>query len=275
MRKVIVRNRMLFWSCLVATLVLTACATSPLGRRQLLMQSPTEMAAMGIAAFDEMKTQTPRSTNAAQRRLVQCVADAITGVLTPEDMGVVVVQGWETELFADDSANAFALPGGRMGVHTGLLNVATTPDQLAAVMGHEVGHVLARHGNERVSQAYAAQGLLVGASIFTGTETPESQQLLAVLGVGAQVGLMKFSRDHESEADHIGLRLMARAGFDPREAVTLWQNMGRAASGQRPPEILSTHPSGTTRISRLRAAMPEALQLYESARASGRRPNCR
>ena len=269
------RSRKLFWSCLVTMLVVTACATSPLGRRQLLIQSPTEMAAMGIAAFDEMKTTMPRSTNTAQRRLVQCVADSITGVLTADDMGVVVVQGWETELFADDSANAFALPGGRMGVHTGLLNVATTPDQLAAVMGHEVGHVLARHGNERVSQAYAAQGILVGASIFTGTETPESQQLLAVLGVGAQVGLMKFSRDHESEADHIGLRLMARAGFDPREAVTLWQNMGRAASGPRPPEILSTHPSGTTRISRLRAAMPEALQLYEAARASGRRPNCR
>lgn len=260
---------------LVVLLLLGAgCATSPLGRRQLLMQSAPEMAAMGIAAFDEMKSTMPRSNNAAQRRLVQCVADAITGVLTPDDMGVVVVQGWETELFADDSANAFALPGGRMGVHTGLLNVATTPDQLAAVMGHEVGHVLARHGNERVSQQAAAQGLLIGASVFTGAETQESQQLMAALGAGAQLGLMKFSRDHESEADHIGLRLMARAGFDPREAVTLWQNMSRGSAGQRPPEILSTHPSGTTRITRLQAAMPEALQLYEAARASGRRPDC-
>ncbi|MEM9175484.1 MAG: M48 family metallopeptidase [Myxococcota bacterium] len=251
------------------------CATSPLGRTQFLLQSETEMAAMGIAAFDEMKTTTPLSTNARQRAYVQCIADSITNVLTPQDMGVVVVQGWETELFADDSANAFALPGGRMGVHTGLLNVATTPSQLAAVMGHEVGHVLARHGNERVSQQYAAQGGLVVASIFTGSQTPESQQLLSVLGVGAQVGLMKFSRDHESEADRLGLRLMARAGFDPQEAVTLWENMSRASSGQRPPEILSTHPSGATRIARLSAAMPEAMQLYETARAQGRRPNCR
>ena len=253
------------------------CATSPLGRSQLILVSPQEMSAMGLQAFAQLKSERPLSSNATQRRYVQCVADAITNVLTREDMGVVVVRDWETELFDDPTANAFALPGGRMGVHTGLLDVATSQHQLAAVMGHEVGHVLGRHGAERVSSQQAGALVMASAQEWAGASPEDrSRAMIAMgVGVGVQLGQLKYGRTHESEADEIGVMLMARAGFDPRESVTLWQNMGRASGGQAPPEFLSTHPSGTTRIARLERAMPSAMAEYERARAAGRRPSCR
>ena len=261
---------------LLLSATLVACATSPTGRSQLLLNSEENMAVMGSAAFVEMQATTPRSSNSPQIRLVRCVATAITGVLTPAELSSIAVRTWEVELFDEPSANAFALPGGKMGVHTGLLNVAVTPSQLATVMGHEVAHVLARHGNERVSQSSLAQTGMQIAESMAGVMTPEKQQLMGLLGAGMQYGvLMPFSRTQESEADEIGLELMARAGFDPRASVTLWQNMGRASSGQAPPEFMSTHPSHRTRISRLEAAMPEAIAVYDQAVAAGRRASCR
>ncbi|MAG34344.1 MAG: peptidase [Deltaproteobacteria bacterium] len=256
---------------------MVACATSPTGRRQLLLMSETQMAEMGRAAFVQMQGELPRSTDSAATGYVRCVADAIVDVLRPEEVRGLAVQKWEVELFEDDSANAFALPGGKMGVHTGLLKIARTPSQLAAVLGHEVGHVLARHGNARVSNSQLAQTGMAAASVFLGSGDPATQQqLIGLLGAGVQFGvLMPFGRGDESEADEIGIELMARAGFDPRESVTLWENMGRGADGQAPPEFLSTHPSHSTRISQLRALMPEALPLYEQARSAGRRPSCR
>jgi predicted Zn-dependent protease len=151
-----------------------------------------------------------------------------------------------------------------------------TPSQLATVLGHEVSHVLARHGNERVSQSALAQSGMLFAQILIGADTPEKQELFGLLGLGMQYGvLMPFSRAQESEADEIGILLMARAGFDPRESVVLWQNMARASGGQSPPEFMSTHPSHSTRIRRLEAAMPVALRFYEQAVATGHRPDCR
>lgn len=234
------------------------------------------MSQMGAAAFAEMQSTTPRSSNSRQISLVRCVANSITSVLTPEDTKYIMVSAWEVELFDDPTANAFALPGGKMGVHTGLLSVAVTPSQLAAVMGHEVAHVLARHGNERISQSSLAQSAMQVAQSMAGVMTPEKEQLMGLLGVGAQYGiLMPFGRAQESEADIVGLELMARAGFDPTESVVLWQNMARASDGQAPPEFLSTHPSNETRISGLQKAMPKAVALYEQASAAGRRPSCR
>ena len=242
----------------------------------MMFNSPVEMEQMGIAAFTEMQNSMPKSSNASQTALVRCVANSITGVLTSEDMGVVVVQRWEVELFEDASANAFALPGGKMGVHTGLLTVAQSPSQLAAVMGHEIGHVLAQNGNERISQTTLAQTGMSMATAILGGDTPAKQQLMGALGLGMQYGvLMPFGRTQESEADLIGLKLMARGGFDPKESVWLWENMGRAAGTAAPPEFMSTHPSHTTRIANLRAAMSEATALYEQAVASGRRATCR
>lgn len=271
------RNRLLLLFVMAVWIfVMVGCATSPTGRRQIMLQSAPEMSQMGAAAFAELQANTPRSTNTAQTNLVRCVANAITNVLTLQELQSVAVSRWEVELFEDDSANAFALPGGKMGVNTGLLRVADNQSQLATVLGHEVAHVLAQHGNERMSQTTLAQVGMNVASVIAGADTPAKQEALAALGVPLlQYGvLMPFGRGQESEADEIGLYLMARAGFDPRESVPLWQNMGRNSAGQAPPEFMSTHPSHTTRIAELNAAMPKALELSRQAQAQGRRPNC-
>jgi predicted Zn-dependent protease len=261
---------------LILLVTVLACATSPTGRNQLLMNSEASMAEMGRAAFADMQTTTPRSIDSEQTAYVRCVATAITSILSPQELRPIAVDRWEVELFEDPTANAFALPGGKIGVNTGLLKVAVSPGQLAAVLGHEVSHVLARHGNERVSQSALVQSGMVAAQILAGADTPEKQQLFGLLGLGMQYGvLMPFSRAQESEADEIGILLMARAGFDPRESIALWQNMTRASGGQSPPEFMSTHPSHTTRIAQLETAMPEALGLYQEATAAGRRPSCR
>ncbi len=251
---------------LVAALAATACITSPMGRQQLVLFPESEMATMGAAAFDKLKTDLPTSRDAARQRYVRCVADAITAQLRPGEGA----RSWEVTVFEDASANAFALPGGKIGVHTGLLQVARDQHQLATVIGHEVAHVVARHSNERVSNQFAAQtGLQLAGSIAGG-----SPQLMGLLGVGAQVGvLLPFDRAQESEADLLGLDLMARAGFDPRQSVPLWRNMEKAGGGA-PPEFLSTHPSAGRRIQELSQRIPRVLPVYESARAAGRRPAC-
>ncbi len=251
--------------------VIPACATSPLGRRQLKLHSNHEMTRMGIQSFEKIKDDAPRSKDRAVVAYVECVARMIVGAM---DEGRV--EGWEVVVFEDDSANAFALPGRKIGVHTGLLKVARNQDQLAAVLGHEVGHVIAGHSNERVSQSQLAQGGMVLASIASQQSgmTPEQRQVLGLLGVGAvQYGvLLPYSRVHESEADLIGLDLMARAGFDPRQSVSLWQNMAQAGGG--PPELLSTHPSHGTRIRDLRRRIPDAERLRDEALRSGAAPRC-
>ncbi|WP_240776308.1 M48 family metallopeptidase [Nitrincola alkalilacustris] len=258
--------KMLF--ILLSCLLLSACATSPTGRTQLTLFSEGELAQMGSASFDQIKEEEKINTNRAVNQYVQCVSDALLAVSgTPE--------GWEVVVFDAEGVNAFALPGKKIGVHTGLLKVAETPDQLAAVIGHEIGHVQARHGNERVSTAFATQaGLaLIGAVVASGEEP--SPALMAALGLGAQVGVMlPFSRQHELEADLIGLDLMARAGFDPQQSITLWQNMSRSGGGQSV-EFLSTHPGHETRIRTLQQSMPGAMDTYNRARAAGKNPTCR
>ena len=250
---------------------LAACATSPLGRTQLVLFPKSEMNAMGLAAYDQLKRETPISQDAATAAYVRCVADAITAELPPGAEPTT----WEVTLFEEPSANAFALPGGKIGVHTGLLVVATNQEQLATVLGHEVAHVLARHSNERVSTQYAAQAGLQMAQALSGGPSPEQQQLMGLLGVGAQYGiLLPYGRAQEKEADLLGLDLMARAGFDPTESVKLWENMSQMG-GEAPPEILSTHPANATRIAELDRRIPQALPEYEKARAAGKKPACR
>jgi predicted Zn-dependent protease len=259
----------------VAFAVALGCATSLTGQQQLLLFPESQMASMGATAFTDMRSKTPRSSNTAQTTYVRCVANAITQVVAPEQMRAVSVSSWEVEVFEDKTANAFALPGGKIGVHTGLLSVAKTPGQLAAVLGHEVGHVLDRHSNARVSQTTLAQtGMQLGA-ILLGATTPEKQALMGALGLGVQYGvLMPFGRGQESAADQIGIELMAKAGFDPNESVRLWENMARAG-GPAPPEFMSTHPSSATRISRLQSLVPQMMPIYQQAQAAGRRPACK
>lgn len=259
--------RKIIFGLITATLVV-ACATSPTGRSQLMLISDSEMNQMGTQAFQQMRQQQEVSSNRRVQRYVQCVADAVTGELEGEDARM----DWEVVVFEDDSANAFALPGGKIGVHTGLLDVAKNQDQLATVVAHEVGHVLSRHGAERVSQQFAAGTAMQMVNAYVGDESSNSSKLaMAMLGLGTQVGvLLPYSRIQESEADVIGLDLMAKAGFDPRQSVNLWRNMASQGGG-RPPELLSTHPAPDSRIRELQDRMPRAMEFYNQA---GSRPRC-
>ncbi|RUR39478.1 M48 family metallopeptidase [Vreelandella populi] len=249
---------------------LAACSTSPTGRSQLLLLSDDQLNEMGQQAFAQYQQDVPIADQASLR-YVQCITDAIVEVLPGEQRNL----DWQVRVFKAEQPNAFALPGGYMGVNTGMLNIATTQDQLAAVVGHEIGHVLARHANERASTQNATSLGLSVISSASGMQTPGGQQLMGVLGLGAQYGIaLPFSRRHESEADIIGLDLMAQAGFDPRQSVTLWENMQAASGGGAPPAWMSTHPNQGQRIQGLQANMDGALATYEQARSSGRTPNC-
>jgi predicted Zn-dependent protease len=258
----------------VATaILLTACAVSPTGRKQFMLFSPSsgEMSKMGAVAFDDLKKKQKVSADPQINSYIACVSNALLAVL-PGDEG----KGWEIKVFEDDTPNAFALPGKKIGVHSGLLKVATTQSQLAAVIGHEIGHVEAQHSGERLSQQTAASGALAMAAILAGTQDNTQQALvMGALGAGVTYGvLMPFSRTQESEADTIGLSYMAQAGFDPGESITLWQNMA-AASKSKTPEFLSTHPSDQTRMNALNRQLLAAEDLATEARAKGRKPNCK
>ncbi len=258
-----------FWFCL-----LSACATTPSGDRRLMLVSSEQMSQMGVTTFQQMKTAQKISNDARKRNYVECVSYAIINALPDQWRD----KQWEVVVFEDDSANAFALPGGKIGVHTGLLNVAETPSQLATVLGHEVAHVLWRHGNQRISMQMLAQTGLQVADVMSQQRVEGSagrQMLMTGLGLGAQVGVMlPFSRDHEKEADRYGLHFMAAAGFDPRQSVTLWRNMEKASAGKRPPEFLSTHPEPENRIEKLNKFMAKALEFEQEAKAKGLNPQC-
>ena len=243
-----------------------ACQTSPTGRQQIVLVPQEQVDEMGIQAFQEMKTKQPINRETATNSYVKCVSDAITTALGEQ-------RSWEVVVFQSDEVNAFALPGGKIGVYTGILKVASTPDQLGAIIGHEVGHVIAQHGRERISDQVAAQGLLnLTSAMFRNKESGTYQVVMAGLGLGAQFGiLLPFGRAQETEADIIGIRLMAKAGFDPRQSVELWKNMSKAGGGQ-PPEILSTHPSHGTRIETLQSHMGEALAVFNGV---SQKPGCR
>ena len=259
------RTRPLTAATLAAlALALAACATSPLGRRQLRLMSGNDVSKMGVTAFQDIKKETPQTQDATQQKYVRCVAAAITGQVTDPE----APKQWEVVVFQDDTPNAFALPGGKIGVHTGILKVAKNQDQLATVIGHEVAHVLAQHANERVSQQ-----MLTGALMEVAGQALDPT-MVAALGMGAQVGvLLPFSRTQESEADLLGLDLMAGAGFDPRESTKFWKNM-EAAGGGGTPEFLSTHPSDQTRAADLQKRIAQAMPVYEKVVAEGRRPKC-
>jgi predicted Zn-dependent protease len=253
-----------------AALLALACATSPLGRRQLLIVSDAEMDKMGVAAFDQLKQQAKLSDDPRANAFVVCVARAITDALPPEWRR----DDWEVRVFRDDTANAFALPGGKIGVNTGLLAIAENQDQLATVIGHELAHVIARHSSERMSAELLEQIALSGAAAAIDPSSPARGAVLQGLGLGAQVGvLLPYSRAHESEADLLGLDLMSRAGFDPRQSIALWHNMEKAA-GKAPPVWLSTHPATPTRIHDLEQRVPRDLKLRDEARRAGRDPHC-
>lgn len=252
-----------------ALILLSACATSPTGRSQLKLYSNAQLANMGVQAFDGMKSQQKVSTKRIENDFVSCVADHLTKQVPKR-----VFDGqWELVVFEDEQVNAFALPGGKIGVYTGLLNVAENQDQLAAVIGHEIGHVIAEHGNERMSNsALIGFGMEVTNQLLRNNEIANSNMIMAAIGLGVQVGVqLPFSRTHESESDLIGLSLMAKAGFEPQGAIDLWQNMDKASGGKRQAEFMSTHPSPQTRISMLQDNLADARTI--AAQATNK-PNC-
>lgn len=245
---------------------LGGCATSPTDRRQVVLYSEAEMARRGEEAYRQMQNELPATPHASEITYVQCVADYVIEALDDPQR---TYASWEVTVFDDPQANAFALPGGKIGVYNGLLNVAYNQHQLAAVLAHEVAHVLANHSNERASQSALRSVGLVTARILGASDTT-----LEAIDYGTQLGLfLPFSRTQESEADSIGVMLMARAGFDPEQSIALWENMS-AESSARPPEFMSTHPSPDTRMADLRAMMDQALALREEARARGMNPDC-
>lgn len=256
----------------LCALLLSSCAESPTGRRQVMLFDNNQLNTLGAQTFEQMKAEQKISTDPATNSYVQCVANALLKV-TPAEYQQYK---WEIVVFDSDQVNAFALPGGKMGVYTGLLKVAQTPAQLAAVVGHEIGHVMAGHSNERLSTNQFLQvALALGDAGSRAAGVRYQQELMAALGLGAQVGVaLPFSRAHETEADIIGLDLMARAGFNPEESVALWQNMAAAGSGGVP-QFLSSHPIPDTRIRTLQEKMPGAATLYQQRRQQGSLPACR
>lgn len=257
-------------AALVMVGVLSACATttSSTGRTQYVgAVSEQQLHQLGAQAFTEARQKGPLSTDARQNAYVRCVVDALVRQLPADQQRLA----WETAVFAENEPNAYALPGGKVGINTGLFSVAKNQDQLAAVVAHEIGHVVERHHDERITRQMGAAGVVQLLGALAG-----DYGQLAAQGGGliAQTGfLLPGSRAQESEADVVGQRLMAQAGFDPRAAVALWENM-IAAGGNRPPQWLSTHPDPQSRIAELRARADQLVPTWQQARSAGRRPAC-
>jgi predicted Zn-dependent protease len=249
----------LFWKAAIlgVLLVITACQSAPIsGRNQLILFSIESESTLGIDAYREILNEKEISDNPNLTHRMNTVGQRISE--TTDQPGLA----WEFTLFDDESANAFALPGGKVGVNTGLFEVAKNDAQLAAVLAHEIGHVLARHSSERLSRRLLVQGGLAVLSMGMGNNSQDYVQLAAsaaTLGV-----VLPFTREQESEADHLGLIYMARAGYNPRMAIELWRNF-QATGDDRAPEFLSTHPAPGTRIKLLEQLMPEAIAIYEQS----------
>ncbi|HEU5323183.1 MAG TPA: M48 family metallopeptidase [Methylomirabilota bacterium] len=245
----------------IALAALTACQTVPVtGRSQLVLLPEGAELQMGLDSYQQILKKSRVSTDPALTEQVTRVGRRIAEATGRQDYQ------WEFKVIEDKQANAFCLPGGKVAVYTGILPITRDDAGLAAVLGHEVAHAVARHGGERLSQQMAAEGLtLATTQALLGGRDPRVGQLVgAALGAGVSVGvLLPFSRAQESEADHLGLIYMAKAGYHPRAARDLWVRMGEASRDRQQIEFLSTHPLPATRISQIDAWIPEALKHYQ------------
>jgi predicted Zn-dependent protease len=248
------------------TLIVTACKKVPItGRRQMKLLPNSTLNGMALTQYRDFLTKNPPSTNAQQTAMVREVGGKIQKAVTnyfkqKGELKYLAGYKWEFNLVDDPTVNAWCMPGGKVVVYSGLMPVAKDKDGLAVVMGHEIAHAIANHGNERMSQGLATQAGGAALSVAMSQKPAQTRDLfLQAYGVTAQVGAMlPFSRLHESEADELGLIFMAMAGYNPEAAVPFWQRMSQASNGQRPPEFLSTHPAPATRIAKLKAAIPKA-----------------
>ena len=238
---------------------LTSCSTSPMGRKQLLLFPESKMNEMGSASFAELRTKTPVIEDQSTHAYIKCITDRLLVAMDQKPTE------WQIEVFQDKTANAFALPGKKMGIHTGMIDLSKNQDQLAAVIGHEIGHVLAQHSNERMSQGTLAQVGLQAGAIALGSDSQTDGLILGALGLGVQYGVMlPFSRKHEIEADRLGQMYMAQAGFDPYQAAELWKLMSKG-SKKSTPEFLSTHPSPESRIDDLTKRAKKYEEDYKNS----------
>jgi predicted Zn-dependent protease len=251
-------------------LLLASCTTVPItGRRAVHLVSDQELTTLSVQEYSKVLDQSRLSQNPDQVRTVRNVGRGIAGATEEflREQGLaedIRSYKWEFNLIQDDkTVNAWCMPGGKVAVYTGILPITQNETGLAVVMGHEIAHAVAKHGAERMSQGLLAQLGGVALSVALSTQPAAATDLfLAAYGVGAQVGfLLPYSRIQESEADRIGLILMARAGYDPREAIPFWQRMSEKG-GDRPPEFLSTHPAPETRIRKIEEFIPEAMKYY-------------
>lgn len=263
-----------FIKLLVFAFLLSTCKTVPLtGRKGLKLISSQEINTLSFQQYDALKQSEKLSNNQQQVQQVQRVGKriqaAIETYLNSNGYGDML-EGfqWEFILIESDQVNAFCMPGGKVAFYTGILPYCQDETGIAVVMGHEIAHAIAEHGNERMSQALVQQLGGVALSVAIAEQPGETQQLFAMAyGLGSQYGVMlPFSRKHESEADELGLYFMAMAGYDPRAAPDFWTRMSKAG-GQKPPEFMSTHPADETRIANLNKTMPKALKYYNQNQA--------
>ena len=236
--------------------------TNEAGRTAHHALNPRQEEQLGSQSYQQVLQESQAIDSGPEYELVKRVAARLEGATGP----AATTFHWQVSLVSSPQINAFCLPGGKIVVYTGILPVAQTEAGLATVMGHEMAHATLRHGSERLLQQKATQTLLTGVQTSLGDMSYEQQRaIMGAIGAGAQYGvLLPFSREHESEADKIGLSYMARAGFDPREAIAFWQRMSEASAGSgKPMEFMSTHPSDATRIAQLKALLPQAQAEYE------------
>jgi len=252
-------------------LLLVGCSTVPVtGRKSLNILPDSELLSMSLQQYNDVLKKSKLSNDPAKVHMVKRVGERIASATEQffKEKGMeseIKNYKWEFSLIEDDSvANAWCMPGGKVAVYTGILPITQNDTGLAVVMGHEISHAIAKHGNERMSQQLLAQLGAVGLSAALSSNPGATSDIfMAAYGLGANVGvLLPYSRVQESEADQIGLILMAKAGYDPREAVPFWKRMNEKG-GSRPPEFLSTHPAPETRIKEIEAEIPEAMKYYK------------
>ncbi len=242
--------------------VCCGCRSVPMTeRRQMLFSSEASEAQLGVTAYEQVLKEQPASKNSHYCEMVERVGQRIAKVSGRSDYQ------WEFRTLESSEQNAFCLPGGKVAVYEGILPVCETESGLAVVMSHEIGHALARHGGERMSQTTVVNsGKQAVALVMRNQDAKRQELVMQAYGLGSQYGvLLPYSRKHELEADHIGLMLMSRAGYDPAEAPRFWQRFGASHEGQQPWEYLSTHPSDDRRASALAQRLPEATELYQAA----------
>lgn len=251
--------------------ILYGCATVAVtGRKQLNLVSNEELIPMSAQQYQEVIKKGPLSTNAEETAMIKRVGvrieNAVEQYMSNAGRSAELASfQWEFNLIDDPkTVNAWCMPGGKVAFYTAILPICKDETGVAIVMGHEVAHAIANHGRERMSQQMAAElGLNVLSVALGQNPTASSQLLMQAVGAGTNIGMLKFSREHESEADHLGIIFMAMAGYDPNQAPVFWERMSTLGGGQQPPEFLSTHPSHETRINDLTGWIPEAMQYYK------------